>query len=132
MNVIAMRLYPGQDLRQTLLKFCLDRQLDAACIVTCVGSLSAASVRFADAPEAELLEGPFEIISLVGTLSRHGCHLHIALADARGEVIGGHLRDGAIIHTTAEVVLGLVAGIVFKRKQDARTGYRELSIEPKQ
>jgi len=131
MNVIAMRLYPGQDLRQTLLKFCVDRQIDAACIVTCVGSLEKAAIRFADEPEATLIEEKLEIVSLVGTVSRHGCHLHISVSDSKGKMIGGHLKDGATIYTTAEIVLGLLGGIAFKRKFDDRTGYRELSIEPK-
>ncbi len=131
MNSIALRLYPGQDLRKTLLKFCLDRQIDAACIVTCVGSLKQATLRFADKPSGTALSGPFEIISLEGTLSRHGGHLHIALSDGDGKVIGGHLLDGSSIHTTAEIVLGLLGGIAFKRKFDERTGYKELSIEPK-
>ena len=131
MNTIAFRLYPGQDLRLTLLKFCLDRQIDAACIVTCVGSVQEATLRFAGASGATRLSGPFEIVSLVGTLSRHGGHLHVSLADAAGELVGGHLQEGALVHTTAEVILGVVQGLVFKREHDSKTGYRELSIEPK-
>ena len=131
MNTIALRLYPDQDLRETLLKFCVDRRIDAACIVTCVGSLKHAVIRFADAPDGTTLEGPYEIVSLVGTISRHGTHLHISLSDSEGNLVGGHLLNGSSIHTTAEIVLGLIGGIAFKRKHDPRTGYKELSIEPK-
>lgn len=131
MNSIALRLYPGQDLRETLLKFCLDRQIDAACIVTCVGSLKHATLRFADRPSGTSLTGPFEIVSLQGTLSRHGGHLHISLSDSEGKLVGGHLLNGSSIHTTAELVIGLLGGIAFKRRFDERTGYKELSIEPK-
>ncbi len=131
MNTIALRLYPGQDLRKTLVNFCVDRQIDAACIVTCVGSLKDATIRFADNPDGTLLQGPFEIVSLVGTLSRHGCHLHISISDKDGQMLGGHLQQGSPIYTTAEIILGLVQGIAFKRKHDPKTGYKELSIEPK-
>ena len=131
MNVIAMRLYAGQDLRKTLLKFCADRKIDAACIVTCVGSLEKAAIRFADEPEATMIEEKLEIVSLVGTVSRHGCHLHISVSDSEGKMIGGHLKDGSLVYTTAEIVIGLLGGIAFKRKFDDRTGYKELSIEPK-
>ena len=131
MNAIALRLYPGQDLRRTLLKFCLDRQIDAACVVTCVGSLTHATIRLATRDRGERFDGPFEIVSLQATLSRHGGHFHISLSNEDGDLIGGHLLDGSEIHTTAEIVLGLLGGIAFKRRHDPRTGYKELSIEPK-
>lgn len=131
MNVLAMRLYPGQDLRETLLRFCRDRRIDAACIVTCVGSLSRANIRFSDQPTGSLIEKKLEIVSLVGTLSQHGVHLHISCSDEKGGVIGGHLLDGSAIYTTAEIVLGLMSGIVFEREYDEKTGYRELAIKPK-
>ena len=44
-------------------------------------------------------------MSLVGTISTSGCHLHISLADSEGHMIGGHLVDNDIIFTTAEVSL---------------------------
>lgn len=131
MNVLAMRLYPGQDLRETLSRFCRDRRIDAACIVTCVGSLSRANIRFCDQPTGSLIEKKLEIVSLVGTLSQHGVHLHISCADSKGDVVGGHLLDGSTIYTTAEIVIGLMNGIVFEREFDEKTGYRELAIKPK-
>ena len=42
-------------------------------------------------------------MSLTGTLSRDGVHIHISLSDADGNVIGGHLIDG-VVFTTCEVV----------------------------
>lgn len=44
--------------------------------------------------ETVSLDERFEIVSLTGTLSRHGAHLHIAIADFQGNVVGGHLMDG--------------------------------------
>ena len=44
-------------------------------------------------------------MSLVGTISTSGCHIHISLADSEGHMIGGHLVDNDIIFTTAEVSL---------------------------
>jgi len=64
-----------------------------------------------------------------GTLSQHGCHLHIAISDRQGRVSGGHLMDGSHIYTTAEVLLGIIPDMIFKRAHDASTGYRELEIE---
>jgi uncharacterized protein len=36
-------------------------------------------------------DGPFEIVSLVGTIAINGPHIHIALSDGNGTTLGGHL-----------------------------------------
>ena len=70
----------------------------------------------------------FEIIGLTGTFSRNdGCHVHIALADANGNAIGGHLIDGTIF-TTCELVLGTAKDVEFRRTMDKETGYNELEV----
>ena len=85
-------------------------------------------IRFAEAENGTVIEEKLEILSLSGTLSRHGCHLHITVADAAGKVLGGHLLDGSKVYTTAELVLGEVPGKVFRREQNAETGWLELNI----
>lgn len=130
MNITAVRLAPGADLKQALLDYCIERQVEAACIISCVGSLHGALIRLAGAGGGTAIGGKLEILSLSGTLSRHGCHLHIALADCEGKVTGGHVLEGCRVHTTAELVLGLVPGAVFKREYDPATGYKELRIDP--
>ncbi len=52
------------------------------------------------------LYGKFEIVSLTGTLAESGSHLHAAISDNIGNIIGGHLKKGSIIYTTAEIVIG--------------------------
>jgi hypothetical protein len=94
-----------------------------------VGSLRAASLRFAGQPEPTQLDGPFEILSLVGTLSADGAHLHLAVADAAGQTFGGHLGSGSTVFTTAEVVLGVLPAYRFSREVDPETTFRELRIE---
>ncbi len=130
MKTLAIRLHPGQDLRVALRDVCAEMNIEAACVVTCVGSLTRAPLRFAEATEATAIDGPLEIISLVGTLSRHGCHLHLSVADTQGVVTGGHLKDGAIVRTTAEIILGLIPDVRFARAYDDATGYEELDIAP--
>ena len=72
----------------------------------------------------------FEIVSLVGTFSPDGsCHVHASLADARGAVWGGHVVGDLEVFTTAEIVLGECAGLVFGRELDECTGYPELVVE---
>ena len=125
----ALRLRAGDDLRLALERLAHERALAAACIVTCVGSLARAKLRLAGGDEVLELEGPLEIVSLVGTLSPDGPHLHVALADRGGRVHGGHLLAGCTIFTTAEVVLAELEGCRFTRELDPATGWRELRIE---
>lgn len=69
----------------------------------------------------------FEIVSLVGTLSPDGLHLHASLSDEVGAVCGGHLVR-ATVHTTAEVVVGVSHMLRFAREMDPATGFKELVV----
>jgi uncharacterized protein len=131
MDAIALRLSPQQDLKAELDAFALAQNLEAACIVTCVGSLTQAVLRLAGASEGTVYNGRFEIVSLVGTLSKHGSHYHGAIADSTGHITGGHILRGCLIYTTAEIVIGILPNLSFQRTYDAATGYRELAIENK-
>ena len=128
MNAIPLRLLPGDDLRGSLERLVRDKGLTAACVLTCAGSLSRAALRLAGGRGTTPLTGELEIVSLSGTLSPDGAHLHLAVADADGKVVGGHVQEGCLVRTTAEVVLGVFPGICFRRELDAATGYRELTI----
>lgn len=129
MTILALRLSPGQDLKKELDAFAREKSLQAGFIITCVGSLRRAVLRPADQKEPLIREQKFEIVSLTGTLSPDGSHLHIALSDSRGATIGGHLLEGNLIYTTAEIVVGEAEGLTFRREVDAETGYRELRVE---
>ena len=125
----AVRLHPGDDLRESLERFVKQDGAGAAFVASCAGSLEVAAIRFADQQDATTLEGPFEIVSLSGTLSVDGTHLHIAVADRSGRTIGGHLAPGAKVYTTAEIVVGELQGARFRREVDPATTYKELVIE---
>jgi predicted DNA-binding protein with PD1-like motif len=127
-KIHALRLVPGEDLRASVITFARGNNIAAAFILSCAGSLAQTSIRFANQKATAVKNGFFEIISLNGTLSKDGCHLHIAIANEKGEVIGGHVMDGNIINTTAEIVIGEIPGLVFSREHDRTTGYAELKI----
>ena len=93
--------------------------------------IQRAVLRFADAGDASIFEEKFEIVSLVGTLSINGVHLHIALANAKGTTKAGHLLPGCEIYTTAEIIIGEATDLLFAREPDAQTGFRELVIRPR-
>ncbi len=128
MKVFALRLRPGQDLRKEIERFTREKSIKAGFVITTVGSLEKVTLRLADQKNTSSFEGKFEIVSLVGTLSQDGVHLHISLSDSAGRTIGGHLVEGCQIYTTAEIVIGEARGIVFGRAADKLTGYEELTI----
>ena len=76
------------------------------------------------------LAGAFEIVSLMGTLSRDGAHLHATLSDEEGRVVAGHVGSGCIVRTTAEILIGILPGWTFRRVHDDATGYPELTPLP--
>ena len=128
MKVVPLRLTPGADLRLALEAWMAEQQEQAGCVLSAVGSLSLAQLRLAGATEARVIRGELEILSLSGTLSPDGAHLHIAIADRNGTVIGGHLCAGSLVCTTAELVIGLLPEWRFRRELDPATGHAELRI----
>lgn len=119
---------PGSDLRRDLERNVTQRGLKAAGVVSAAGSPTRAPIRYAGESAPATIEGSFEIVSLSGTFSLDGAHVHISMADSNGIAICGHLVSGSIVHTTTEVVIGALKGISFRREAVGSTGYRELVI----
>jgi len=128
LKTITIRLKPGQDLMGEMDQLAQKHQLKAACVLTCVGSLTTAVLRFANQSHTETLTGHFEIVSLTGTLSVHGSHYHISIADEKGQVYGAHLMEGCKVYTTAEIVIGVIEGVSYQRTMCEESGYPELDI----
>jgi len=129
-TTFAFRLRPGQDLKREILAFAERHGLRAPVVLTCVGSLTRVSIRLAGAVNTLVREGKFEIISLVGCADPPRGHLHLGVADEAGSTLGGHLTDGCVVNTTAEVVLGELPGVTFRRQPDEKSGYHELVVVP--
>lgn len=128
----AFRLKPGQDLKQEITAYVQQHKIEAGWIVTCVGSVTQYNLRFANQPESNKATGHYEIISLVGTVSINGSHLHMSVSDSTGKTIGGHLLDSNFVYTTAEIVIGEGKQLVFTREKDGSTPWEELQIKQKQ
>ncbi len=125
----AFRLLPGQDLRNGIQQFVNEHNIKAGWLVTCAGSLTEYSIRFANAPAGSKSSGHFEIVSLTGTVSVNGSHIHISISDSTGKTIGGHLLEGCKIYTTAEIVLTESGKYIFTREKDGSTPWEELKIK---
>jgi len=128
MRAHCLRLLPGEDLLASLRAFAELHGLRAAAVLACVGSTGRTRLRPAGATEPRVFDGKHEIVSLTGTLGTGGHHLHMSISNPECCVFGGHVLEGCIIRTTAEIVLGLIDGLHFARPVDDRTGHRELSI----
>lgn len=132
MKLHTFRITPGNDLKGEIEKFVRAKDIQAGFIVTCVGGLSQARMRMAgalpDKQDIRTYEGDFEITSLVGTVSVNGVHLHMAISDKQGACYGGHLKEGTIIHPTAEIVIGEDVASVYTREMDDETGFEELQV----
>ena len=130
-KVYSLRLHPEQDLKNEIQNFCNTNNISAGCILSAVGSLKIAKLRLAGSDSFFEATGKFEIVSVTGTVSKNGSHIHLALADQCGKVVGGHLMDGNSIYTTCELVLLSIENQEFKREQDSVTGFKELVISLK-
>jgi len=127
-QLLPIRLSPGTDLRRALEGLAAGQAVESAFVVAGIGSLVEASLRYAGEAAESTIVGPLEILTVSGTLSSSGAHLHMSVSDASGRVFGGHVGYGNTIRTTAEVLLALLQEWSLTREHDAATGFNELIV----
>ena len=130
MQNYTFRLPSGQDLFDSIESFVKEKHIEAGCVLSSVGSLTRAVLRLANREFYTEYNGYFEIVSMTGTISIYGSHLHVAISDGEGKTIGGHLVSGCKIYTTAEIVLAAFEDTVYKREFAADSGFDELTVYP--
>lgn len=133
-ELILTRLMPGDDLFAGFKKIAKDLGIERGTILSAIGSVKDVvfvNVRpHTDIPvkKEDMIEieeaGPFELLSLEGNFfpsqedGEPVIHLHAILGTSSGSVSGGHLLKAAVF-TTAEIILGSIAGSsVYKAKSD--------------
>lgn len=126
METLVLRLKPGEDLRGALEAVLAQQAMSGAFVLAGIGSLSQAVIRCAGIAEADGHREDLELLTLSGSLSAQGAHLHATLARADGSVFGGHVAPGCIVRTTAELLVGLLPQWTLERAMDEATGYAEL------
>jgi predicted DNA-binding protein with PD1-like motif len=132
MKTYTFRLKPDQDLFDSIEAFVVDKKIEAGCVLSSVGSLTHATLRLANREYYNEYEGHFEIVSLTGTVSMSGSHLHISISDGDGVTTGGHLVSGCKIYTTAEIVLAAFEDVIYARELlENDSGYEELVVHNK-
>ena len=130
MKTVAARLHDGQDLLEEITRLLKRHEVKAGVILSAVGSLKTSKIRLPiiDGNIKYIHPTDLEIDSLHGTVSENGSHLHISVSDVNGVVSGGHLKEGCIVRTTCEIVIGVLEDTTFNREPDESTGFDELVV----
>ena len=106
MRSLPLKLAPGSDVRLSLEKLAVEQNVSGF-ILGVVGNLSRASFQCPGQAQPSVLEGDLEVITLNGTFSPEGVHLHLSLSDGACQVWGGHLEPGTLVQKGVDLLLGL-------------------------
>jgi predicted DNA-binding protein with PD1-like motif/glutaredoxin len=109
MHPLPLHLEPGSDLRASLEQLAVEQNA-AGFVLGVVGNLSRVAFQCPGRSQPSVLEGDLEIITLQGTLSPQGVHLHLSLSDSDCQVWGGHLEHGTVVLKGADLLVGFLAG----------------------
>jgi hypothetical protein len=131
----VIRLDPGEDIKESLASLCLRDGIGFGWF-SGIGSVARAEVGFYSeagrAYEMRPVEGPREVVSLLGNVARVDgrpfIHAHVLLAGPDLAVVGGHLGE-AVVGTSCEIVLTRVQDVI-GRKKDPATGFAGLDLKP--
>lgn len=127
--IYVFRLTEGMDLKKEIVKYCEANNIKAGYIGACVGCCYEIYFRLAGGDDFYHKIGNHEIVSMTGTISEDGVHIHVSFSDDKGVTVGGHLSDGCLVGSTAEIVICSIDNYKLTRRFEDTTGYKELNIE---
>ena len=107
MQSLPLKLAPGSDLRLSLEELA-QRDGISGFVLGVVGNLTKVSFQCPGQAEPTVLEGDLEVITLNGTFSPEGVHLHLSLSDGACQVWGGHLEPGTIVQKGVDLLIGVL------------------------
>lgn len=127
-KIIWLKVSHGEDLLLVLSQFCVKKNIRFA-FVSLVGALQKASLGYYQQGQKAyrkiLIKEPTEITAGLGNVSlkekKPFVHVHLNLADQKGNVLGGHLNEGTIVFA-CECALFELTGDPLKREFDETTG----------
>ena len=108
MRAVPLHLEAGSDVRRSLEQLALEHNA-GGCVLSVVGNLSQAAFACPGKSAPTVLAGELEIITLQGTISPDGVHLHLSFSDASCQVWGGHLEPGTLVLRGADLLVGLLS-----------------------
>ncbi len=120
-NTLVVRMDKGEEILEQLQRVSEKEGIRLAS-VSALGAVNDLTVGVFNTVEKKYysnrFEGPFEIVSLTGTVSTmdgsYYAHLHMSAGNDRGEVFGGHLNR-AVVSATCEMVVQVIDGEVDRR-----------------
>jgi len=111
----TLALDAGAVIHESLQNFLIEKNLEAAYVLSCVGSCARVNLVYPKTvtipPELGTLEfnGLFEINGIVGDVKReHGdikVHLHGSFTKEGRDVFGGAVREGTTVFKMAEMII---------------------------
>ena len=107
MQSLPLKLDPGSDLRLSLEELGRQHGINGF-VLGVVGNLTRAAFQCPGQAEPTVLEGDLEVITLNGTISPSGVHLHLSLSDGACQVWGGHLEPGTVVQKGVDLLIGVL------------------------
>ncbi len=126
----CFRLRRGQDLYEEIEAYVKAHHIAAGAVVSGVGCVSRWRLRDATGVRVRSGEEDVEIVSLMGTVSEYGCHLHASFSREDLSAFGGHLLPGCTVNTTAEIVLAEIRSSCPPAGRTARPVMRSWRLGP--
>ena len=123
-DTLIVRIDRGEELTEQV-RVIAEREGIRLATVEALGALNDFTVGVFNTVEkqyyANRFQGPFEIVSLTGTISTKDGefyqHLHMSAGDEKGVVYGGHLNS-ATVSATCEMVIRVIDGEVDRRMSE--------------
>lgn len=117
-NNIVVRMDRGEDIVEQV-KVLAEREQIRLASVQALGAVNDFTVGVFNTETkvygSNRFQGPYEIVSLTGTIdtmdSKFYTHLHMSAGNAQGQVFGGHLNR-AVISATCEMIVTVIDGQV--------------------
>ena len=129
MRSLPLKLAPGSDLLLTLEELAR-RDGISGFVLGVVGNLTQASFQCPGQANPTVLEGDLEVITLNGTLSPEGVHLHLSLSDGACQVWGGHLEPGTIVQKGVDLLIGVLEQRDGSPERKTSTPRLEIAVLP--
>ena len=129
MKTLPLKLAPGSDLRLSLEELA-QRDGISGFVLGVVGNLTRASFQCPGQAEPTVLEGDLEVITLNGTFSPEGVHLHLSLSDGACQVWGGHLEAGTIVQKGVDLLIGVLEQRAGRPARQTATPRIEIAVLP--
>jgi len=114
-ELVCIRIDPGELFLETLKQVIEEKRIKAGVVISGIGSMSVCRIHVVNAGYPPNLltrkqdyyeyKGSIEVLALQGIIANGEPHLHITVADENQNAHGGHVENGCVVLTMAEVVI---------------------------